>query len=102
MLILRVKLRPLPIGCGRPVEQPLVPLYDDDHGRVAQGHRVHDRQDDAGGHEVGEGQGGGAVDWRVDHEGDGRDLLQKICHSSFPNVHWAGWDNWKSLKLSML
>ena len=34
-------------GHPGPVQQTLVSLQDDDHGAVAQGHAVHDGQDDA-------------------------------------------------------
>ena len=61
------------------VEQPLVALHDDDHGRVAERHAVHDRQDDARRHEVRERQLLRPVDRLLEHQRDARDLLRDVA-----------------------
>ena len=70
----------------RPVEEALVALHDDDHGAVAEGHAVHDRQDDARRHEVREGEVFGPVDRLLEHQGDAGDLLRDAARGNLRNT----------------
>ena len=70
----------------RPIEESLVALHDDDHGAVAEGHAVHDGQDDARRHEVREGEVFGPVDRLLEHQGDAGNLLRDAAGGDLRNI----------------
>ena len=68
-------------GYPGPVQQALLPLDDEADAGEAHGHEVGDGEDHPGSHELSEGRVVGAVDWRLELEGQTGDVLRDVAVS---------------------